>query len=180
MSAFETVDAWIATHQALVVAVGLPVLTAIASGIVAFITTKASLKSQEKDRVLQRQVRLFDDQKKKIEQLRSAVRRYESANFMLGVDLHAGLSSGIAGQIPKATLKDLLEQSTSIMIEIILLVDPNDPDAKGLDAALHLQLMDFSSGDQKFKPEEIEQKFFPICRRIIERMEADANRILDA
>jgi hypothetical protein len=178
VSVLETVDTWIAGHQALVVAVGLPVLTAIASGIVAFITTKASLRSQEKDRALQRQVRLFDDKKATIEQLRSAVRRYQSTTFMLGVDLHAGLSSGIAGQIPKARVKELLEQSISIMIEIILLVDPNDPDAKGLDAALHLQIMDFSDGDERLKAEEIEQKFFPICRRIVERMEADANRVL--
>ena len=178
MGILADLNAWIINHQALVVAVGLPVLTALASGIVAFITNAANLKSNEKDRAQQRQVRIFDDRKARIDQMRSAVRRYETANFMLGADLHAGLSSGVAGQIPKLRVKETLEQVISIMIEIILLVDPKDSDAQNLNDALNLQLLNFSIDDRDADPEQIKKKFFPICQRIIERMDAEANRLI--
>ena len=178
MSYFEDWNAWIAGHQAVVVAVGLPILTALASGIVAFITTKANLKSQERDRALQRQIRRFDDKKARIDQLRSAVLRYESINFRLDADFHHGFSSGIVGQIPKIRVRETLEQTFSTMTEIILLVDPMDPDARTLELSLHHQLLEVSNKDKELTKDEIEKRFFPICKRIIERMEADANRFL--
>ena len=164
---------WISEHQALVVAVGLPLLTALASAIVAFLTNKANLKSQNRDRDLQREAKIFDYQMSKVAQLRSAAHKYETTEFLLGLDLNSGRFSGTIQTIPRDRANRLLDDLVSVMIEISLLVDPSDPEAGDLDAALKVQTRDFS-GEQIVDPSVVSKRFFPVCKRIITRMEVAA------
>lgn len=174
MSAFLVEwNKWIIEHQALVVAVGLPLLTALASAIVAVLTNKANLKSQDRDRALQREAKIFDYQMSKTAQLRSAAQRYETTEFLLGLDLNSGRFSGTVQTIPRERANKLLDDLISVMIEISLLVDPSDPEAGSLDAALKVQVRDYSD-DNSLDPSDVSKRFLPVCKRIIARMEVEA------
>lgn len=164
---------WITDHQALVVAVGLPILTALASAIVAFLTNKASLKSQNRDRAFQREAKIFDYEMSKIAQLRTAAQRYETTEFLLGLDLNSGRLGQEVKTIPRDRANKMIDDLVALMIEISLLVDPADPEAGLLDAALRIQVRDFSDAGNA-DPGEKSKRFFPVCKRIIDRMEAKA------
>ncbi|WP_333814211.1 hypothetical protein [Tabrizicola sp.] len=164
---------WITDHQALVVAVGLPLLTALASAIVAFLTSKASLKSQNRDRAFQREAKIFDYEMSKIAQLRTAAQRYETTEFLLGFDLNSGRLGQEVKTIPRDRANKMIDDLVALMIEISLLVDPADSEAGVLDAALRIQVRDFSDECNADSGEK-SKRFFPVCKRIIDRMEAKA------
>ncbi|MBL4918317.1 hypothetical protein [Szabonella alba] len=172
---WSTANSWVVEHQAIVVAVGLPVLTAIASGVVAYFTNRANLQSQARSRELQRQIRIFDDKKVKIEQFRSAVRRYAAIQLQLSADLTFGLSSGHKDQITRESAKVALEQLISLRLEILLLINSSDPEAGKLDSALDLKVEALSKKENSAEFASIDDHFFQICQRVIARMEVDAN-----
>ena len=47
---FNAINSWIANHQALVVAVGIPILTALTASLVSYLTSVATLEARKRDR----------------------------------------------------------------------------------------------------------------------------------
>ena len=60
MSALEGLNDWIESHQSLVIAVGIPVLSVLSAAFVAWLTNRASLRSQRKERELHALSKLAD------------------------------------------------------------------------------------------------------------------------
>lgn len=177
MSVFDSADAWVASHQALVVAVGIPLLTALAAAIVSYFTNRANLKSHAADRALQARIRLFDERSNRIDRLRSALARFEGLRFFAAIDFGAGLSSGTPQTLTREKATKFTEELTNLMAEIGLLIDAGYEEAKQLDDVMKAEISSVLSNGE-IDGIELEKRFFPTSRRLIEKLLNDARRDL--
>lgn len=175
---FENLNTWIGSHQALVVAVGVPILTAISAGAVSYFLNRANLKSQQQDRELQSRMRIFDARLQQLEKLRSAVLRFEKLVFHTSFDATNGLSSGTPNQLSRTIVNRFVEGYIEARIELVLLVDPTDPEVEDLERAISENRPFGSTGNSESKPIKSEQSFLQISRRMIARMASKAEESL--
>ena len=78
-----TIDKWIASHQALIVAVGVPSLTAVAAGLVAWLTNRANLAASQRQRLLEKELKLAEFRQIWINGLRDDLALYCAAESRL-------------------------------------------------------------------------------------------------
>jgi len=78
MDKLSKLDAWIATHQLLVVSLGLPLLTIILAAIVGYITTHMSLSAQKADRLQVREIQISQFRQQWVNELRNEFAEFSS------------------------------------------------------------------------------------------------------
>ena len=170
------INEWIGKHQALVVASGVPILTAVAAGIVTVITTRMNLKAQRLDRELRQKMKRIELEQMKIDQLRAALTEFESVTSRLGFDVRQGLSAGQVNAIPKEIANAAIFQLIDLVAKIAFIVGPKDPDSEALSEALELSLRSVYDPSE-LKKADIDQKLIIVGKRIIARLE-DAQRAI--
>jgi hypothetical protein len=179
VSVLDTANDWVVAHQALIVAVGIPLLTALAAAIVSYFTNRANLNSQAADRALQARVKLFDERTNRIDRLRSALARFEGMRFYAAMDFSAGLSSGTPRTLTRERASRFTEELTNLMAEIGLLIDAGYDEARQLDEVMKAEISSILSNGE-IDGIELEKRFFPTSRRLIERLLQDARRDLQS
>ena len=123
------INQWIADHQSLVVAVGVPALTAIAAGAVSWITTRANLAASRRARLLEAALILANFRQNWINDLREDLARYSALTW--DKELQAEVSAK----------RDLVTLSASILMRL----DPKDADHSKIRQALLNPIADPSS-----------------------------------
>ncbi|QCO56194.1 hypothetical protein EOK75_10925 [Pseudorhodobacter turbinis] len=174
----NTWNAWIANHQALVVAVGIPILTALVTVIIAYFTNKANLRAQTRNRELQKQTRLFDSREKKISELREAFTKLEAISFFMSFDMSQGVSSSEIGKISCEQMNQFVRAFTEIVPKIQLLLPQADPDYTALSEAMWRDLKKQASGVTEPNDATLEP-FVTVAGRVLSRLEEQSNAGLE-
>ncbi|WP_171173028.1 hypothetical protein [Ruegeria sp. HKCCD8929] len=166
---------FISENKALVVAVGVPVLTAIAAGIVSFVTTTMNLKAQKLDRALQKKLWVLEAKKRELSDFKSLLAQFEATAFQMSIDLKTGLSSGTAGRIPKEDASSAIFQLIRLMAEINLVTTFEDPEGNELEQAMNAEFASVVNGVpvDGVLPE---RRFAAVSARIVARLEGQLYR----
>ncbi|MDU8910842.1 hypothetical protein [Aestuariicoccus sp. MJ-SS9] len=128
MTWWEQWNSFLSDNQALTVAVGIPILTAIAAGIVSLITTIWNLKAQRLDREQQRKLWIANSEKENLRELREIMAKFEITNFAAQFDIKSGLSSGIKNHLPREEVAKVTREIIEFMVQIELRVPSDDPE----------------------------------------------------
>jgi hypothetical protein len=120
MNVFDIINSWIDGHLPLVVSVGVPVLTAIAAGMVSFLTTRANNKAHERQRKLTHQLKLADFRQAWINDMREDVALYTARTW--SADLNEGLEAKKERIVTNA--------------RILMRMNPNDPEYEAMRISL--------------------------------------------
>lgn len=131
------VNAWILNHQALVVAVGIPLLTTVVAGMVAWLTNKANLAAQSKSRELQRMIKLAEFRQEWINSLRNEIAEHQALCLASMPALNQGT---VMSQDRSYRLAELSNK-------ILLRVGSSDPEYEKLSAALAVDRLRISQNE---------------------------------
>jgi len=148
---FNDSNQWIAAHQAIVVTVGIPLLTAASAAMVSLITTRANLKAQQKQRLLQIETQLCNSRQSWIDSVRD------------DLALASNLATRFETDFENAELKADL---AGILARVRMRVNPNDPDDDALIKAFAKALgadQELNEWDEQTEPISI------VCQRILKR-----------
>lgn len=110
-------NGWISEHQALVVTVGVPILTVASTAIISLVTTKANLEAQRRQRILQIETQLCQSRQIWIDSVRE------------DLALASGLATRFETDFENTQLKSEL---VSVISRVRMKINPADPDDEEL------------------------------------------------
>jgi hypothetical protein len=131
------INAWILSHQALVVAVGIPLLTTLVAGIISWLTNRANLAAQTRSRELQRMIKLADFRQEWINSLRNEIAEHQALCLASMPALNQGTSIS----------QDRTYRLAELSNKILLRVGSSDPEYKKLSKALAIDQLRISQNE---------------------------------
>lgn len=111
-SFFDASNVWIQEHQALVVAVGIPILTTVVAGLLSLITNRSTLSAQKRQRFLEKEIKMAEFRQVWINDLRVSFAKFASLDTKVHFD---------------ATQPDLIEM-VEVGSLILMRMNRQDPD----------------------------------------------------
>ncbi len=162
------VSNWIQDHQALVVAVGIPILTAIAAGIVALSTTRMNFAANASDRELQKRIWVLDQKKMELEKLRKLCVEFSTLTFAMKVDVENPFTHGGANQISANAAHENTERLIALISEANLLIVFADEEAEKLSPAMWYEFESIKP-HQDLDTRQPEDRFAAVSKRYIHR-----------
>jgi hypothetical protein len=157
VSWFTNANAWILEHQAFVVALGVPILTAFVAAVVSWLTNRSNIKAQERARALQRATKIAEFREAWMNELREDFARLSSIH--------------VAAMRKDANVKveELIEVGTRILIRM----NREDPDFPAVERLMARALDYFGRSSDELK--ELDEKYASderlvrIAQRILKR-----------
>jgi hypothetical protein len=170
MEWLNTLNAFIASHQALVVALGVPLVTALAAAIVSLITTRMNLRAQALDRALQKKMWVLDNKKRDLEQLRSHLAEFSSLTFGMSLDLNNPDTHGGADKIAKEIVSENYSRIVELIANTNLVTGFHCDEIEKVTPAMwyELEVLGDQKPQEQWKPDD---RFAAVCRRVIWRLE---------
>lgn len=152
----ETINSWIDDHLALVVSVGVPILTVLVTVLVSVLSIKANIKAQSRQRKLDHQLKLADFRQAWINDMRTDLALYSALTW-----------SGSLNQSDEAKKEQVMAQA-----RILMRMNPNDPDYVAMERSLLNPI-----ANEKVDRKALFQIGQPILKREWERLKSDLNAV---
>ncbi len=166
---FLSISNWIQAHQPLVVAVGVPFLTALAAGTVSFFTTRMNLRAQELDRELQKKLWVLEDHKKELLRLSEFFEEFLVITLKLG-------SREVNKSRERKKYNEYEQSQFERMHELVgksqFITNLRDPEMpKAVKAMWHeLELLGAKQSGEEVEPVPPHERLAAVSQRIVHRL----------
>lgn len=127
MAFLSDLNSWIIDHQAITVAVGVPLLSAVSASIVALITNRSSIRASERERRLQVQSKLADIEAARLNDLREDLTTLLTLTFFINDD---------PDHSHQKQIKEIFHVSKRIQLSLDWLSDGSDRVVESMNIAL--------------------------------------------
>lgn len=174
MSSFlSELSTWIQTHQPLVVAVGVPILTAISAGFVSVFVTRMNLITQRSEQELQKRIWVLDQERKNLEQLKELFIEFSTVTFTMHMQAKNPYVDGESDKIKKSDAIVRYNQIIGLICRSNLMAGFDDFELEKIEGAMWYEL---THGFEKVDENEVDmraadERFAAVSRRVIARLQ---------
>jgi len=172
-------NSWVASHQSILAVVGIPLLVALSTCVVALQTTRMGLKANQLDRQLQARIWDLEHRKQRLLELRKLLSDFSATTFEADFDMGQGLSSGNPNRVLKDKAIDTTNKLILLLSEANLMLGFDDEEYKDLSEAMwfEIKLLSVSMNQEKrsleLKKRKPDERFASISARVMKRLEAN-------